>query len=49
MAVPGMWRRLVARGVWDAEVVGSNPAIPTEVAFFRSAGVAQWQSLRFPT
>jgi hypothetical protein len=25
----GMWRSLVARGVWDAEVAGSNPAIPT--------------------
>jgi hypothetical protein len=28
-----MWRSLVARGVWDAEVAGSNPAIPTRGPF----------------
>ena len=27
----GLWRSLVARRVWDAEVVGSNPASPTNV------------------
>ena len=34
-----MWRSLVARGVWDAEVAGSNPAIPTygSVGFLRPA------------
>ena len=26
-----MWRSLVARGVWDAEVGGSNPLTPTEI------------------
>src|SRR5699024_3845320 len=25
----GVWRSLVARGVWDAEVGGSNPLTPT--------------------
>ena len=25
----GTWRSLVARSVRDAEVVGSNPAVPT--------------------
>ena len=26
----GLWRSLAARGVWDAEVAGSNPASPTQ-------------------
>ena len=33
-----MWLSLVERLVWDQDVVGSNPAIPTK------APVAQWQS-----
>jgi hypothetical protein len=43
----GAWRSLAARGVWDAEVVGSNPAAPTmPVAIRRLAhsAVPSWPS-----
>ena len=33
-----MWRSLVARLLWEQDVAGSNPVIPT--IFF--AGVVQW-------
>jgi hypothetical protein len=35
-----MWRSLVARGVWDAEVAGSNPAIPTRNEYVKAVGQA---------
>ncbi len=38
----GVWRRLVARGVWDAEVGGSSPLTPTGAT---PAGVAQLAEL----
>lgn len=28
----GMWRSLVARLLWEQDVAGSNPAIPTGLA-----------------
>lgn len=30
----GAWRSLVARGVWVAQVAGSNPAVPIEKVGF---------------
>src|SRR6478736_5173264 len=33
----GMWRRLVARPLWERKVVGSNPAIPTPAPARRPA------------
>jgi hypothetical protein len=41
-SVGGVWRRPVARGVWDAEVGGSSPLTPTVAVF---AGVAQLAEL----
>ena len=34
-----MWRSLVARLLWEQDVAGSNPVIPTTLT---NAGVVQW-------
>ena len=39
----GVWRSLVARGVWDAEVGGSNPLTPTRMK--RAGGLKSTGSL----
>src|SRR5690606_41480085 len=53
----GLWRSLVARLLWEQEVVGSSPTSPTTESTRRAgpikwnpaAGVAQWQSSSLPS